>query len=95
MPDVKYKCTRLTAITFQNEVDVILQSVLLLITYHSLTNQEGGTIMINHFRPHPIGVNKPMLLMQQQMLEIPMSHQKLLQTIGVEQPRPHVCYISN
>ena len=64
MPDVKYKCTRLTPITFQNEVDVILQSVLLLITYHFLTNQEGGTIMINHFRPHPIGVNKPMLLMQ-------------------------------
>ena len=59
MPDVKYKCTRLTPITFQNEVDVILQSVLLLITYHFLTNQEGGTIMINHFRPHPIGVNKP------------------------------------
>ena len=36
-----------------------------------------------------------MLLMQQQMLEIPMSHQKLLQTIGVEQPRPRVCYISD
>ena len=33
--------------------------------------------------------------MQQQMLEIPMSHQKLLQTIGVEQPRPRVCYISD
>ena len=44
--------------------------------------------MINHFRPHPIGVNKP-------NLEIPMSHQKMLQGIGVEQPRPRECYIND
>ncbi len=81
---------------------ILEQSVILRhITCHSLTNQEGGTIMINHFRPHPIGVNKPMLLMQQPTfpersfyLEIPMSHQKCFQTIGVEQPRPRVCDIS-
>ena len=63
MPNVKNGGTRLTPITFQNEVrcdSSILQQSPIFASYHppSLTNQEVGTIMINHFRPHPIGVNK-------------------------------------
>ena len=92
MPNVKYKCTRLTPITFQNEMWFFNFGTEWSNCVSSPTFSHQSRGGYYNDKPFQTSSNRGQ---QKWNLEIPMSHQKCFQTIGVAQPRPRVCYIND